>query len=94
MADKYRLLDLRRRRAQIEARHALERAGLCDSTELEIEFTNDNPGRTADVALVPPDTVANPPAVFPLVVEQDAATGAHVVFEFGHRGPKQELTLR
>ena len=94
MTDKYRVLDLRRRRAQIEARHALESARLGDAAELEVEFANDDSGRPADVALVPPDTVANPPAVFALIVEEHAATGAHVVFEFGHRGPKQELTLR
>jgi hypothetical protein len=94
MTDKYRILDLRRRRAQIEARHALESTGLSDPTELEVEFSNDDPGGAAGVARVPPDTVANPPAVFPLIVEEHAAAGAHVVFEFGHGRSKQGLALR
>jgi hypothetical protein len=94
MTDKYQILDLRRRRAQIEARHALESAGLRDPTELEVEFPNDDPGGAAGVARVPPDTVANPPAVFALIVEKHAAAGAHVVFEFGPGHSKQELALR
>jgi hypothetical protein len=45
------------------------------------EFTDDNSGWLLVVALVPPDTFFNPPAVFPLVVEQDPALGADIVFE-------------
>lgn len=94
MTDKYRILDLRRRRAQIEARHALESARLSDPAQLEVEFADNDPGGAAGVARVPPDTVANPPAVFALIVEKHAAAGAHVVFEFGHCRPKEELALR
>lgn len=33
------------------------------------------------VALMPPEATLDPPAVFPLIVEQRAASAAHVVFE-------------
>ena len=33
------------------------------------------------VALMPPEAALDPPAVFPLIVEQRAASAAHVVFE-------------
>jgi hypothetical protein len=31
---------------------------------------------------MPPDTLLDPPAIFALVVEEDSAAAAHVVFEF------------
>lgn len=34
------------------------------------------------VALVPPEAALDPPPVLPLIVEQRAASAAHVVFEF------------
>jgi hypothetical protein len=45
------------------------------------ELTHHNPRRLIVVALVPPGAALDPPAVFPLVVEQRAAPAAHVVFE-------------
>ncbi|PYR76830.1 MAG: hypothetical protein DMF86_11155 [Acidobacteria bacterium] len=65
-----------------------------DFAELEVELPHDDPGGPARVALVPPDIVANPPAVFALIVEQNAAAGAHVVFEFGHCRTNAGLTLQ
>jgi hypothetical protein len=72
--DKYRLLDLKRRRAQIRARCRL----------LQFEFADDDPRRTLGVTLVPPDAFAQPPSAFSLIVEQRSAPRADVVIEFGH----------
>lgn len=53
------------------------KASLGDSREL----TNDNSGRLIVLAFVHPDAALDPPAVFALVIKQDAAPAAHVIFE-------------
>ena len=45
-------------------------------------FSNHDAGRLFLIALVPPETLFDPPAVFALIVEQDPAATAHVVFQF------------
>ena len=45
------------------------------------ELTHHDTGRLVVVALVPPRPALDPPAVFPLIVEQRAAPAAHVVLE-------------
>ena len=46
------------------------------------QLTHDDSRRLIVVALMPPQTALDPPAVFALVVEEGAAPAAHVVFEF------------
>ena len=50
----------------------------------QLELTDDDPGGTLAVALVPPETFPDPPPVLTLIVEQRAAAGADVVFKFRH----------
>ena len=45
------------------------------------ELAHHDPSGLVVVALVPPQPALDPPAVFPLIVEQGAAPAAHVVFE-------------
>jgi hypothetical protein len=54
-------------------------AGVCSGDPGELAHYN--PGRLIVVALVPPEAALDPPAVFPLIVEQDAAPAANLVFE-------------
>ena len=82
--EKYRILDLKRRRAQIRARRELagglgRRRGLC-----QLELTDDDPGRAPGVALMPPEAFPDPPAVLTLIIEQLPAAGADVVIKFRH----------
>jgi hypothetical protein len=49
------------------------------------ELTDYDPGRLVVLTLVPPHATLDPPAVFALIVEQDAATAAHLVFELDLR---------
>jgi hypothetical protein len=51
---------------------------------LQLELPDDNPGGAFGVAFVPPEPLPNPPAVLALIVEQGAAPGADVVFQFRH----------
>jgi hypothetical protein len=54
------------------------KAGLGDPGELPYYY----PGGLIVVALMPPQTALDPPAVFALVVEQGSAPAAYVIFEF------------
>ena len=46
------------------------------------QLLDDDPGRLVIAAFVPPEALLDPPAVFPLVVKQNAAAAAYVVFQF------------
>ena len=51
---------------------------------VQLELSDDDPGGTPVIALVPPLGFPDPPAVLSVIVEQRPAAGADVVFKFRH----------
>jgi hypothetical protein len=57
------------------------RARLRESSGDSGELAHHDPGGLIVVTFVPPEAAFDPPAVFPLIVEQNAAPAADLVFE-------------